>query len=116
LPVPAPATLGLLKGWRCHAAGPARELTTPTGAALVTTLGRQVDALPEMRVELAGCGAGGSDPPGWPNVLRLIVGEVAFLPEGLGAELLAGEADLGHGVGPRAGFVSESWGSAQAAE
>jgi uncharacterized protein (TIGR00299 family) protein len=74
LPVPAPATAGLLDGWRCHVAGPARELTTPTGAALVTTLGHQVDELPELRAVASGCGAGGSDPPDWPNVLRLSVG------------------------------------------
>jgi uncharacterized protein (TIGR00299 family) protein len=75
LPVPAPATLGLLKGWRCRAAGPARELTTPTGAALVTILGSQVDSLPEMRIERSGHGAGDGDFPDWSNVLRLVVGE-----------------------------------------
>jgi uncharacterized protein (TIGR00299 family) protein len=75
LPVPAPATLGLLQGWSCHAAGPARELTTPTGAALITTLGVQVDVMPSLRVETTGLGAGGSDPEGWTNVLRLVVGE-----------------------------------------
>jgi len=91
LPVPAPATLGLLNGWRCHAAGPARELTTPTGAALVTTLGRQVDAMPDLRVDLSGYGAGGSDPPGWSNVLRLIVGEATAVP-GLGDDEFADAA------------------------
>jgi uncharacterized protein (TIGR00299 family) protein len=75
LPVPAPATLALLTGWTCRAAGPRRELTTPTGAALVTTLGRQVDALPELRVARVGYGAGGADPKGWPNLLRIIIGE-----------------------------------------
>jgi pyridinium-3,5-bisthiocarboxylic acid mononucleotide nickel chelatase len=75
LPVPAPATLGLLEGWTCYTAGPRRELTTPTGAALVTTLGRQLETMPALRVEAAGYGAADSDPPGWPNVLRLIVGE-----------------------------------------
>jgi pyridinium-3,5-bisthiocarboxylic acid mononucleotide nickel chelatase len=75
LPVPAPATLGLLAGWSCYSAGPRRELTTPTGAALVTTLGRQLETMPALRVEAAGYGAADSDPPDWPNVLRLIVGE-----------------------------------------
>ncbi len=77
LAVPAPATRGLLEGWTCHVAGPARELTTPTGAALVTTLGSQVQALPRLHVATSGYGAGGSDPPGWPNVLHLTVGEPA---------------------------------------
>jgi pyridinium-3,5-bisthiocarboxylic acid mononucleotide nickel chelatase len=76
LPVPAPATAALLKGWSTHAAGAERELTTPTGAAVVTTHGRQVETLPQMRVAISGCGAGGSDPPGWPNVLRLTVGDL----------------------------------------
>ena len=75
LPVPAPATAALLREWSTYAAGPRRELTTPTGAALVTTLARQAEALPEMHQKVTGCGAGGSDPRGWPNALRLTVGE-----------------------------------------
>ncbi len=84
LAVPAPATRGLLEGWTQHVAGPARELTTPTGAALVTTLGSQVDPLPRLRVVTSGYGAGGSDPPGWPNVLHLTVGEPAARHEDRG--------------------------------
>ncbi len=89
LGVPAPATRGLLSGWACHVAGPRRELTTPTGAALVTTLGVQIDSPPEMRVDRTGFGAGGSDPVGWPNVLRLVVGEAAMpaRPAGTAASL-----------------------------
>jgi uncharacterized protein (TIGR00299 family) protein len=75
LPVPAPATLRLLTGWTFHARGPRRELTTPTGAALVTALGRQVAVLPALRSEAVGYGAGGADPEGWPNVARLVIGE-----------------------------------------
>jgi uncharacterized protein (TIGR00299 family) protein len=74
LPVPAPATLSLLQGWDCCSAGPARELTTPTGAALVTTLGRHVPSLPAMTVGRVGYGAGGADPEGWPNLLRVVIG------------------------------------------
>jgi len=80
LPVPAPATAGLLEGWACYVAGPRRELTTPTGAALVTTLGEQVAEMPALRVECAGHGAADGDPPGWANVLRLVVGETAPQP------------------------------------
>ncbi len=75
LPVPAPATAGLLEGWTCYVAGPRRELTTPTGAAVVTTLGEQVADMPALRVERAGYGAADGDPPGWANVLRLVIGE-----------------------------------------
>ncbi len=75
LPVPAPATLALLVGWTCRSAGPSRELTTPTGAALVTTLGRQVESFPALRVRRVGYGAGGADTPEWPNVLRVVLGD-----------------------------------------
>lgn len=116
LPVPAPATLELLTGWRCHAVGPARELTTPTGAALVTTLGRQVDSQPDMRVDTSGHGAGGSDPIGWPNVLRLIVGEVTSAPEPLRAGFLGGDEVLHGAPAPQVGCFGESFGVASAVE
>jgi uncharacterized protein (DUF111 family) len=76
LPVPAPATLRLLAGWRCHADGPAMELTTPTGAALVSTFAEQVPHLPRMWVDEVGYGAGGRDPERWPNAVRVITGEM----------------------------------------
>ena len=75
LPVPAPATVNLLVGVplaRCDVAG---ELTTPTGAAILTTVADSFGALPEMRVERVGYGAGRRDTPGRPNVLRVILGE-----------------------------------------
>ena len=80
LPVPAPATAGLLEGWTCYVAGPRLELTTPTGAAVVTTLGEQVADMPALRAERTGHGAAYRDPPGWANVLRLVVGETAAPP------------------------------------
>jgi uncharacterized protein (TIGR00299 family) protein len=76
LPVPAPATLRLLSGWTCYADGPAMELTTPTGAALVSTVAEHVPHLPGMSVDAVGYGAGYKDPEKWPNAVRLIVGEL----------------------------------------
>ena len=76
LPVPAPATLRLLSGWTCHSDGPAMELTTPTGAALVSTLAGQVPHLPRMRADAVGYGAGVRDPGMWPNVVRLVAGQL----------------------------------------
>lgn len=77
LPVPAPATLALLASagapLRPGADEPLMELVTPTGAALLTTLGRF--ARPAMRLERIGVGAGGRDLPDRPNVLRLWLGE-----------------------------------------
>jgi len=75
LPVPAPATVRLLKGLPVYSEGPSRELTTPTGAALLATLVRGAGAMPPMTMEAIGHGAGTLDPPDWPNLLRIIIGE-----------------------------------------
>lgn len=75
LPVPAPATLELLKGCPSYAGSIRMEMTTPTGAAILTTVASHFGGLPLMRVETIGYGAGSKDPPGVPNLLRLIVGE-----------------------------------------
>lgn len=77
LPVPAPATLALLEAAQAPIARAAddrpMELVTPTGAAIVATLA--TFDRPAMRLERVGTGAGGRDPDGWPNVLRLWMGE-----------------------------------------
>lgn len=76
LPVPAPATLELLKGCPSYAGDIRMELTTPTGAAIVTTMASRFGPLPLMRIDNVGYGAGRRDFPGTPNLLRLIIGEV----------------------------------------
>jgi len=73
LPVPAPATLALMKGKPVYSSGVERELLTPTGAALLTSLGSQFGEMPAMKVEGIGYGAGRDDLP-HPNLLRLIIG------------------------------------------
>ena len=76
LPLPAPATLELVARAGApivEGEGPRGELVTPTGAALLTTLGRF--ERPAMHVSKAGYGAGGRDPEGRPNVLRVWLGE-----------------------------------------
>jgi pyridinium-3,5-bisthiocarboxylic acid mononucleotide nickel chelatase len=73
-PVPAPATARLLEGVPVYAAGPATELTTPTGALLVTGYAQTYGPLPRMRVDRIGYGAGEKDFPKHPNVLRMLVG------------------------------------------
>lgn len=77
LPVPAPATLELLKGCPAYAGILAKEMTTPTGAAILATLVQQFGPLPLMRVEHIGYGAGGRNPAELPNILRLMLGELA---------------------------------------
>jgi uncharacterized protein (TIGR00299 family) protein len=74
-PVPAPATVELLKGVPVYSSGIEAELVTPTGAAIAKTLATRFSAFPEMKIEKSGYGAGSRDFPGHPNVLRLVVGE-----------------------------------------
>jgi uncharacterized protein (TIGR00299 family) protein len=81
LPVPAPATLELLQGCPSYASEARFEMTTPTGAAIITTLASRFGPLPLMRVETTGYGAGSKDPPGLPNLLRLILGDTEELAE-----------------------------------
>jgi len=74
-PVPAPATAELLKGIPTYAVGPKKELTTPTGAALLRALGCSFGEAPGMVAGAIGYGAGTRDPERFPNVLRMTIGE-----------------------------------------
>jgi uncharacterized protein (TIGR00299 family) protein len=74
-PVPAPATVELLKGAPVFSSGIQAELVTPTGAAIVKTLVARFAPFPEMTIEKTGYGAGAGDFPRHANVLRLTVGE-----------------------------------------
>jgi hypothetical protein len=73
LPVPAPATLALMEGKPIYSSGVQRELLTPTGAAILTTLGSEFGPIPSIQTEKIGYGAG-RDNLLHPNVLRLIIG------------------------------------------
>jgi uncharacterized protein (TIGR00299 family) protein len=74
-PVPAPATADLLRGVPTYSAHVEKELTTPTGAALVRALNPSFGPQPAMRVADIGYGAGTRNPVGFANVLRLCVGD-----------------------------------------
>jgi uncharacterized protein (TIGR00299 family) protein len=73
LPLPAPATLELLRGFTLTG-GPDGELVTPTAAAVFAALGTSSPQAPEMLVESIGYGAGSRNPPSHPNVVRVVVG------------------------------------------
>ncbi len=80
LPVPPPAVAALLTGVPSYAgppSAPATELCTPTGAALLTTVATSYGPQPAMTTTSVGVGAGGRDPEGHTNVLRLLVGSPA---------------------------------------
>ncbi len=74
-PVPAPATLELLKDVPIYSSGPGAEMVTPTGAAIVKILTSRFSSLPPMKVEQIGYGAGTRDFADHPNVLRIVIGE-----------------------------------------
>ncbi|MEW5948162.1 MAG: nickel pincer cofactor biosynthesis protein LarC [Thermodesulfobacteriota bacterium] len=81
LPLPAPATLALLKGAPTYPVDSQVELVTPTGAAIVTTLAKDFGQMPAMRIDKTGYGAGTSELPEIPNLLRLISGHPLAIPE-----------------------------------
>jgi pyridinium-3,5-bisthiocarboxylic acid mononucleotide nickel chelatase len=75
LPVPAPATVELLRGAPTHSSGIERELVTPTGAAIAAALSSNFGTVPPMKLRTVGYGAGNADFAEKANVLRLLVGE-----------------------------------------
>lgn len=105
LPVPAPATARLVEGAPTYADGPAAELTTPTGAAIAAVLADSFGVMPAMRLEASGYGAGDRDFKGRANVLRVLIGETAAMPEA--AEVCVIEANIDDMSPQVAGFVRE---------
>lgn len=75
MPVPAPATLELLRGVPVYAQDVRQELVTPTGAAILTTYCQDFGPMPEFKVERVGYGAGEKNLE-IPNMLRLTLGEL----------------------------------------
>jgi uncharacterized protein (TIGR00299 family) protein len=82
LPVPAPATAELLKGAPVYTSGIVKELVTPTGAAIATTLSTRYSEIPRMTLSAIGYGAGSSDLAEKANVLRIVIGEVVVTEPG----------------------------------
>jgi len=75
LPVPAPAAAELLRDIPVYASDVKFELTTPTGAALISYLSSGFGPMPAMNISKVGVGAGDKDFKGQPNILRVFIGE-----------------------------------------
>lgn len=73
-PVPAPATLEMLKGVPLQQSEVKAELVTPTGAGILSLV-HSFQSLPSMKVEAVGYGAGTKDFDDHPNVLRVLLGD-----------------------------------------
>ncbi len=74
MPVPAPATAILLENVPIAESPETFELTTPTGAAILTTITQAFGPMPSMTLETIGCGAGRRDGQTRPNLLRVMLG------------------------------------------
>ena len=92
LPVPPPAVVALLQGVPVQAGPVAKEMTTPTGAAVLASVVSSYGPLPPMVLRRSGSGAGGRDPHELANVLRLLVGDPLEAPVG-GAVVLEANVD-----------------------
>jgi uncharacterized protein (TIGR00299 family) protein len=88
MPVPTPGTAELLKGAPLAPSVIKTELTTPTGAAILTTVVSEYTATPAMTIERIGHGSGMKDFIEQPNILRLMLGTAN------GQRELAGESDM----------------------
>ncbi len=105
LPVPAPGTAVLLKGVPLADCEECGELTTPTGAAILTTLAGGYGPLPAMRVEAIGYGAGRREGQTRPNLLRVLIGQAVSCAEADEAIVL--EANLDDSTPETVGYVVE---------
>ncbi len=105
MPVPAPATAALLTGVPTYSDGPAVELTTPTGAAIVTELAEEFGPMPAMTSESVGYGAGDRDFKERANLLRIIVGENSAVSEAVQVHVI--EANVDDMTPQLAGYVRE---------
>ncbi|WKZ17761.1 MAG: nickel pincer cofactor biosynthesis protein LarC [Candidatus Jettenia sp. CY-1] len=104
-PVPPPAVAELLKGHLLKSVDIAKELTTPTGAAIVTTLGEGIHTIPEMRILQVGYGAGSYHDSTIPNLLRVIIGEIT--PGTEADEMWVVETNIDNMSGEIIGYVMD---------
>ncbi len=96
LPNPVPAVVRLLADGAIGTVGldTTMELSTPTGVAVLTTLGSGWGSMPTMTVAATGFGAGTADPPGRPNVVQAIVGDAAGAQDTTGRSCRLLEANV----------------------
>jgi len=76
-PVPAPATAEILKGIPVYSSGIKKEMTTPTGAAIIKCIAEEFSSFPAMKIDSTGYGLGKRNLE-VPNVLRAVIGEMDY--------------------------------------
>jgi uncharacterized protein (TIGR00299 family) protein len=93
LPVPAPATVEIIKDIPVKKGGVDFEATTPTGAAILATLGTNFEPGLTMKIEKTAYGVGQKENPDVPNLLRVFLGETILNP-GSGHDALQLECNI----------------------
>jgi uncharacterized protein (TIGR00299 family) protein len=107
LPVPAPATIELLKRLPVFGGDFSFEVTTPTGAAILKTIVNEFGRIPLMTIDKTGYGAGSRENKKIPNVLRILSGrmEEEYIPEP--EELVILSANIDDENPEVAGYIQE---------
>src|SRR5881397_1414705 len=93
-PIPPPAVAELLKGKPIYAGDLEGEFVTPTGAAIITSVCDRFEPIPPMRIEASGYGAGTRNPEGFPNALRILLGQTEIAGEVMEETLLMIETNI----------------------
>ena len=93
-PVPAPATLALLKDAPVYSSGIQMETLTPTGALILTEYATAFGPVPAMKIEKIGYGAGDREMKETPNVVRVLVGEQAVESKGSSMRVVVLECEI----------------------
>ncbi|HVO67252.1 MAG TPA: nickel pincer cofactor biosynthesis protein LarC [Syntrophales bacterium] len=106
LPLPAPATLELLKGIPVYASGMEKELVTPTGIAILKNIAKSFGTIPNMKVNHIGYGAGSRNLK-IPNLLRVWLGEASEKGEYEEDEVILVETNLDNMNPEFIGYASE---------
>ncbi len=94
LPVPAPATLALLRGATVVGVDTPGELVTPTGAAIVATAAESFGPMPSMTLDVVGTGAGSRAHADRPNIVRVMLGDAAAIDRAGHGDVVVLEANL----------------------
>ena len=105
LPNPAPATVRLLEGVPTYGRDVPIELTTPTGAALLSTLCSSFGPLPDMMITASGFGGGASELADLPNSTQVVVGQRTAATVGRGHDALMLETNLDDATGEQLGYA-----------
>lgn len=107
MPVPAPATAQLLINAPIAACDETGELTTPTGAAILTSFAARFGGPPNMTLRGVGCGAGTRDGVTRPNIIRLLIGELASTDAATTDSVIVLEAQLDDASGQTLAYTCE---------